>query len=289
MITWNFSLDNQPKYYLDNKKYLFNGFYQDTNLYVLPFMPLKFRSRVVYLPESCNHQLMHIKHSSRLTKLSKEFQTKLPEFEKSLNKLFPGFNKIEIVISPSFYGTVGRYDLLSKNKILVRPRYDRNLNAIFMLVVNSLTHYYFFGIEPIDKYNELWVEKQKLSKKYQEKVFGNLKNRNLRPMIKIISNSYSADLAIKSKAYLNSLGINTQKTYTTPITKLTKNEAKIYQLLKDNKERVTMFEEIANTIWAEKSYEKYSEYAITKLMNRLKNKLPEFSIHVQKNSGYFLY
>ncbi|MBP9817267.1 helix-turn-helix domain-containing protein [Candidatus Shapirobacteria bacterium] len=61
----------------------------------------------------------------------------------------------------------------------------------------------------------------------------------------------------------------------------------MFDVLKKYIGQLVSFDRIATELWQE-SEEKYSEYAITKLIERLKKKLPKYSIHSQRGVGYIL-
>ena len=106
-------------------------------------------------------------------------------------------------------------------------------------------------------------------------------------MHSILDTEFSGNLASKSIRYLKELGLlKPQKVEV--INKLTKTESKIFGLLVNQRGNLVSFDEIAKTIWGENYFDKYSEYAITKHIENLKNKITENSIHSQRGHGYLL-
>lgn len=286
MITWKFDLDKQQEYYNTFLKQISEkDIWQDLKYYVLPTMPEKFRGRVIFLPKVCEPQKIYIKQRFRLNKLKTEWNKIQSEFEKKLKKYFPDIETINLVISPSFYGSVGWYGFWDNGKtILIRPRYDRRIIDIQKLMINALTHYFF-----VSKSNNLekseWLKKQKLAEKMQIKILGVRKES--KTMHKILDTEFSGNLASKSIKYLKELGLlKLQKVEI--IGKLTKTESKIFDLLNKNKGNLVSFDEIAKKIWGENYFDKYSEYAITKHIENLKGKITENSIHTQRGYGYLL-
>lgn len=289
MITWKFDLDRQTEYYNTFKKQVSEKeIWQDLKYYILPFMPEKFRGRVIFLPEVCEPQKIYIKQKSRLNKLGLEWNKNQKDFEEKLIKHFPKLNDVNIVISPSFYGSVGWYGFWDNGKtILARPRYDRKLLDIQKLVVNALTHYFF-----ISKENNLnkakWLKKQKKAKGIQSKIFTDLKKSNRsKNMHDILNTEFSGKLAEASIKYLKILGVlKEQKIKING--KLTKTQKNIFDLLISKKGKLVSFDEIAKEIWGENYFDKYSEYAITKHIEELKKKITKNSIHSQRGYGYIL-
>lgn len=282
MIKFKFDLAGQINEYEKVKEKLKTDFYQKLHFYVLPEMPEKFRNRVVFLPKKCDPKIIYKKHRFQIDKLESEWNKSEKLFSKKLKVIFPKIDIVEIVISPVFYGTVGTYEL-DKNKIIVSPRYDRSILNIQKLVINALTHYFYFGYKiKLNNDIEKWHEKQSLTTKFQEQIFGKGKS-----MLKILDTEFAGKLAQKSTTYLEDLGYPSNKPIDYPAN-LTKNEKRVFDLLLKNINKLVTFEEIGDVLW-EDTTDKYSEYAITKLIERLKKKLPPRFIHSQRGVGYILH
>lgn len=285
MITWKFEIDRQKEYYDTFKKQLERDVWHELKYYVLPTMPEKFRGRVIFLPRNCEPQKIYIKQKFRLNKLETEWKKIQPEFYIKLKKFFSEVDSVDIIVSPSFYGSVGWYGFWDNGKtILIRPRHDRRIIDIQKLVINALTHHFL-----ISKSNNLekieWLKKQKLAEKMQIKILGERKES--KTMHSILDTEFSGNLASKSIKYLKELGLlKPQKVEVNG--KLTKTENKIFDLLNKNKGNLVSFDELAKEIWGENYFDKYSEYAITKHIENLKSKITENSIHSQRGHGYLL-
>lgn len=285
MITWKFDLDRQKEYYDTFKKQLERDILHELKYYVLPTMPEKFRGRVIFLPKICAPQKIYKKQKFRLSKLEDEWNKTQPEFEKKLKKYFSEIDNIDIVVSPSFYGSVGWYGFWDNGKtILIRPRYDRRIIDIQKLIINALIHYFHISKE-INLDKDRWLLKQKKAKIMQSKILGEIKES--KTIHDILDTEFSGNLASKSIRYLKELGLlNLQKVEV--VGKLTKTENKIFDLLNKNKGNLISFDEIAKEIWGENYFDRYSEYAITKHIENLKNKITKNSIHSQRGYGYML-
>lgn len=285
MITFNISLDIQSKIYDFVKEKLKTGFYHKHKFYVLPFMPEKFRDRVVHLPTEFEPETIFKKHRQQLEILKMLWGKSESEFIQKLIKYFPKLNNIDIEINPSLYGTIGSY-WIQENKIILLPRYDRSLKAIQKLLINALVHYFFYpDFKNLDRKTAAWFEKQKRAKEIQLKL---IKGKKGKSMIDILNTNFAGQLAYESAQYLNSLGYPVEKDLILP-TKLTPYENKIYSLLTENKNKLVTYDLIADTLWQDKTDEKFSEYAITKLVERLRKKMPANSIHSQRGIGYIYY
>lgn len=274
MIAFKFDLSRQKDYYNLVKYKIKTQFYQNLHFYVLPTMPEKFRNRVVYFPEVCEPLKIYKKQKVNLDRLEIEWNKESKSFLRKAKKYFPELNKLNIIISPQFYGTMGSYEI-DKNKIVVMPRYDRNIIALQKLIINALTGYYNINLD--------WSNKQKKVDSIQGEIFSKTKS-----MLNVLDTEFAGRLAVESTKYLEKLKLNSKIEITKP-DNLTKNETEIFNLLLRNKNKLVSFDEISQWLWKENIEEKYSEYAITKLIERLRKKLPKNLIHSQRGIGYLIH
>ena len=103
----------------------------------------------------------------------------------------------------------------------------------------------------------------------------------------ILDTEFSGKLAEESIKYLKELGV-VKENEIKIISKLTKFQKNIFDLLNLKKGSLVSFDEIAKSIWGENYFDKYSEYAITKHIEELKKKITKNSIHSQRGYGYVL-
>lgn len=241
-------------------------------------MPEKFRGRVVFFPEKFEPEVIYKKQKSKIEKLEKEFNTTKDKFENNLKQHFPDIDKLEIIVSPSFYGTVGSYTI-DGSKLMLFPRYDRSNVGIQKLIINSLVEYYNPSIS--------WIKKQEIASKIQSLFYPDKKS-----FIKIIDTEFAGKLAEKSALYLEKLKAQSKFELEKP-ENLTKSERNVLNLLLRNKNKLVTFDQIAEEIWKEKQFEKYSEYAITtiikKIRKKLKQKTDKHIIQAQRGVGYILH
>lgn len=274
MITFKFQLEKQKEYYKKVEAKLKTQFYQDLKFYILSRMPEKFRNRIVFLPEICDSELIYRKHKREITNLETEWERAKQEFIVKITKHFPEFNSINILISPTLYGSMGSFEI-ENNKIIVCPRYDRKVIGLHKLIIS--------GVVKFCNPNLSWNEVQNEIAKIQSDFYPKKKS-----LLKILDTEFAGKLAEESAQYLEKLKLPSKKVVTKP-DGLTKAENIVFNLLLRNKNKLVSFDEIANWLWEDKSEEKYSEYAITKLIERLKKKLPKNLVQAQRGVGYILH
>jgi hypothetical protein len=285
MVQFKFNLASQEEFYKKVKEKLNTHFYQNLHFYILPYMPEKFRNRVVFLPETFDPVKIYKKQRKQIELLGKKWKMDENNFLNKLEDYFPKLNTINITISPSLYGSLGSYTL-KKNEIIVSPRYDRDLLSLQKLLITSLTHYFQHGhLKKINKEMSVWTEKQTLSKTIHNKILPIQKSKSI---LDILDTEFAGRYAEESATYLERVRQQSKNIFAKP-KNLTKKETIIFNLLLRNKNKLVSFDEMANWLWEDKSEEKFSEYAITKLIERLKKKIPKNIIHSQRGTGYILH
>lgn len=290
MFTFKFDLESQKNRYLNTQFKIKNrDFYQRLNFYVLPFMPEKFRGRVVFFPERFEPELIYKKQKNKIQKLENDFNNIKSEFSKKLKEFFPEIETLDIAVSPSLYGTVGSYNI-EGGEVQVFPRYDRTVNNLQKLIVTALIHHYRY--EPasiLDKNTDRWKQKQEDAAKIEKLVIISKKSKSF---VKILDTEFAGKLAEESAKYLEKLKSPSRFEVDKP-ENLTRSERDVMNLLLRNKNKLVTFDQIAEEIWREKAYEKYSEYAITTIIKKLKKKLQQKTdkhiIQAQRGVGYILH
>ncbi|MFZ3301610.1 MAG: helix-turn-helix domain-containing protein [Microgenomates group bacterium] len=290
MFTFKFDLESQIDRYNEVKDKIKNkDFYQKHNFYVLPFMPEKFRGRVVFFPEKFEPELIYKKQSLKIKKLEEDWENCKTEFIEKLSYYFPELNKIDVQIELSLYGTVGSLSIVD-NKIFIYPRYDRKIISIKMLIINALTEYFFFrDNEEIEEDTVKWKNKQTKAFEIGQ---GMLNFKKPKSFVKILDTEFAGKLAEESAKYLEKLKSSSKFEVDKP-ENLTKSERDVMNLLLRNKNKLVTFDQIAEEIWREKQFEKYSEYAITTIIKKIKKKLKQKTdkhiIQAQRGVGYILH
>lgn len=87
------------------------------------FMPEKFRGRVIFLPEEYQPAIIYTKHKKKIQQLEDKINNEQDKFIKNLLPYFPKVNSLNILISPSLYGSMGSF-VVEREKIIVMPRYN---------------------------------------------------------------------------------------------------------------------------------------------------------------------
>ncbi len=290
MFTFKFNLESQKDRYLNTQFKIKNrDFYQRLNFYVLPFMPEKFRGRVVFFPETFEPEKIYQKQKNKIQKLESDFNNIKSEFSKKLKEFFPEIETLDIAVSPSLYGTVGSYNI-EGDKVQVFPRYDRTVNNLQKLIVTALIHYYNYEpVSTLEKNTDRWKQKQEDAAKIEKLI---IKSKKSKSFVKILDTEFAGHLAEESAKYLEKLKSPSRFEVDKP-ENLTRSERDVMNLLLRNKNKLVTFDQIAEEVWREKVYEKYSEYAITTIIKKIKKKLKQKTdkniIQAQRGVGYILH
>lgn len=241
-----------------------------------------------------------------------ELQNKInqltPEFEKLLYSVLG--NRIEIAninIFATNYGTGASYFFIDKEmNIKLFLRKDRPLEIIFEQVINSIVH---------TDLQKSYIKGKAIRRVWQNKNiildylyrFTPLSSAFLdeKSLIKVLETKIPHALRQESISYLNKLGFqskpsivikdnqlfNTSKQEV--IKHLTFEEEKVLKFLLINKNNIVTFSEIGDVIWGKESTQKYSLYAISRLIFEIRRKLKANSINkeiiqTQRKKGYYL-
>jgi len=289
MIRFEFDLSEQQEQYKKTKKKIKSGFYQNLQFYILPYMPEKFRNRVVFLPRVCEPEKIYKKQKAKIEKMKNDFESKKTDIEKKLKKYFPEIDGLEITITPKLYGSLGDYEI-NGQIIKICPRYDKSFNQACRLLITALINYHNFGGETLELKEKQWREKQKISEDIQTKIFG---AKTTRTIVKILDSEFAGKLAEESKAYQEELGVKYKPAIDLSNLKLTKKQRLLFNLLLINKNKLITNDQIADSIWHESQEDKYSLYAISTLVKKLRKKLKDKTgknlIHSQRGTGYIFY
>jgi len=200
-ISWDINKKQQIINFKFCARQIHTGFYQELRFYVLPFLPKKFRDRVIYFPAiesfikyfklrkhfnrgsyipsniECEIQktvdILLSKNKKNILKNKTLFQSIQNKFIKHLEVVFPKLKEYKIIISPSMVGSVGYYDYKGNN-MLIYPRFDRNTTTICQLIITAATHFFQYP-KTIGQYDihmledNSWFEKQKKANDISQK------------------------------------------------------------------------------------------------------------------------
>lgn len=326
MFKYVTSIENQIGQYQLAAYSVNTGFFQKNRFYLLPTLPEKFRSRVILFPEITeyfsdfsqysqfdNYQIENLpakvtdsitayssKHTKLLTACIDKLKSGINEIEnkftKALKEEFPNFPNYEIEISPKLFGSYGSYSTTaSKDIIKIHPRYDSSVPSVLKTIIAYFAHKTGFDK---DQYlnNQTFIDKQVLAQRIAQSSRFAMFNFGKNGTIDMLKTKFVAKYAVESADYYGKLGfpIKPYITTTKQIPNLTDTEEKILTKLMQNRCKIVSFDEISEIMWGDEATEKYSLYAITKIIDRIKKKIYETGIHTalihtQRSEGYLLY
>ncbi len=302
---------------LDNIK---NGFYQDLRFYILNYLPPKFRNRVIVIPnisfvkknlKNYDHSsfskvinesthILNNTHKKQLLTTKQKIYKNWSSFKSFIKQHINISNKENILISPHYHGTLGSY-YFRNNVIWISPRYERTDNQIFHLITQSLIRKYNYSNKSNlnDKeiyqrgiWKKITIETSNLFKIFNNKYY----TKKPKPMIKTLNSEFKGELVKQSKNNFKKLGypIKPEINKAAIFKSFTTSEKTILKSLIKKKNIVLTFEEMGDLLWKNKVNEKYSLYAITKKIERIREKLYQNGIkiniiHTQRGKGYILY
>ena len=282
-------------------------FYHTNQYYVLPYLIPK-NKRTVYIPDIeilrnkifiklCNYYDYEIenKYPQALEKMINhykfepiqkkhfltDFNSILTQFCKILDQIFPSIldDVSNIIIMPTRYGTTcSEYSSQSPYNSTIRffVRNDTNLEEIF----------YMFLMERINRtklYTDYsWEERMAICE--HTMLFTPLKQLfpDFKPVLNRLQNDIDPNLKKESVIYHQKLGINVLDIFlikhgeiyiNSKFAKFTPTEKSVLKVLIENKNQIVSFEQIAEAMWQDKSTEKYSLYAMSKCVERIREKL----------------
>jgi hypothetical protein len=260
-----------------------------------------------YLVKSISNCL----HEAKLKKVNYEKIKKLwtkvqDQILNEIYKVLPSKKNVikKIVIYPTAFGTNCSFSWIDqKGSILIYLREDQGIHAITEAIITSLTR-----VDIYEKLEGLWQESEiitdylvtetsiaKVLQKYE-------KAENYIPTLKGVRIKEQAKLLAESDEFYKKLGIpNFDKPFGynglipelfgKPVANLTETEKKVLLSLIKNSNTVTEVDDIGSMMF--KSEDNFSLYAISKTIQRLRNKLEENGIsgsYIQtlRGKGYVL-
>jgi len=216
------------------------------------------------------------------------------KFWKTLNDFIPESKNIKsLEIWPTRFGSICSFFWKKKDKVYIWLRLDAAISHITEGIISSL----------LDK-NYAWSEKEAitdflLTQAALKNFFPNyqatlsaLRLKNTR--LKKESDKYLKSLGIKigeifkiksGKIYCNSKLL--------PLGLFSKKETKLLKLFIENKNQIVNFDQTASVLWGKNNEDKFSLWAISKTIERLRKKLKKLNIspdllQTKRSQGYFL-
>ncbi len=273
------------------------------------------KSNIKDLPIKINKDLLN----SIINLLQKEL-TKGPSFTKikklwskaekqvleEIYKVLPSKkNKItKITIYPTLFGTSCSFNWINKKGvIIIYLREDQGIHAITEAIITSLTR-----TDIYEKLEGLWQESEiitdfivtetsiaKVLQKYEksENYIPTLKGVRIKEQAKLLKESDEFYVKLGIPSFTKPFGHNglIPELFGKPVANLTETEKKVLLSLIRNSNAVTKVDDIGSVIF--KSEDNFSLYAISKTIQRLRNKLEENGIsgsYIQtlRGKGYIL-
>jgi len=328
---WNYSKRTEAERILQAAYHIQNQFYLKKGFLVLPYNIPK-NPAVIFFPK-LNYQKIpqfwqeakNAKKNAVLKKrpiidhivnilleenldysqLKKDWQKKEKIFWQYVIANFPSyFKNVQILeIRPTLYGSIATaYSSWFKDntKIIIYIREDADVSHIpEALFIDRLRVYKRASDEDYSwEYGEAIIDFL-LTETKLAAIFPNYKET-----LTSLRNFQEGKFIKESKEYLRSLGVYLGRIFEIKNNQifikgkpnkiiLSSTQEKILHLLIKNRQKIVSFDEIADVIWGEKSYDKFSEYAITKTIQRLREKVSLMGVFPQiiqtvRKRGYVL-
>ncbi len=302
----------------------YNPNINSVNMVTFPLLPYNKIPRFWEQTKKTDVKDLPIKVDKKLLKtvvnLLQTVLTKKPNFESTKNlwskaekyilseiyKVIPSKNNIvkKITIYPTSFGTSCSFNFINnEGEIIIYLREDQGIHAITEAIITSLTR-----VDIYEKLEGLWQESEiitdylvtetsiaKVLQKYE-------KAGNYIPTLKGVRIKEQAKLLAESDEFYKKLGIPSfekpfgyngliPELFGKPVANLTETEKKVLLSLIRNSNTVTEVDDIGSVIF--KSEDNFSLYAISKTIQRLRNKLEENGIsgsYIQtlRGKGYVL-
>lgn len=311
--------------------YIVNRFWQKKSFLLLPYdTDTKSTGREVYFPD-LNYPKSFWDEAKRLAKTSgyisipletdpkiiKEIIKILPESPPETGQIISKWKATEQKFwqfcrqtFPEFFKNVKnveiwatRYDRLSsftvgQNNIRVWIYFQSPTGDIAEAILSAILRDEHFKNGYTWEESEAFVDNLILSTSLN-KLFPNWK-----PTLVGLRTKESARYAADSKVYFEKLGYPSEPVFALfegqiivenkpLVNHMTATEGEILRELITNEGRVLSFEQIGDILWGEEAVNKYSEYAITKAMQRLREKITSLGItseviQTKRGQGYLL-
>lgn len=320
-FNWQYSKNTEAERIIWTYYQIVNRFYLHKKWFVLPY-PVSKNPRTIYFPK-LNYS--NIKNFSKKTinfysketdkdlisevskligdanlnfhKLQKTWDMHANNFLENIDQLIPNIlsHINEIEIRPTRYGTLSS-GINKKNKVVVYIRQDQDISHIAEGILIVLLD------RDLESSEFLWEEKEAII----DFLFLKTKLKRLFPKytatLKLIRQKQQAKLFHDSLTYLKSFGVTDKRILQVinegvylndRLIHLTKTEAKVVSQMILNEGKVVTFDEIADIIWGDDSDEKFSLYALTKTIERIRKKIEIQGMHSQiiqtkKGEGYMI-
>lgn len=287
-----------------------NYFYMKKGFPVLPYRA-ETDTGTIYFPElkiyknkdfwaKCNIREDELGDEKLIKEISNEIPDVKVDFsqkEKQFNEIFPKvykeitafvpnfFEEIdEIVIMPTNFGSVSSLyfsEYEGKKMLKLYWRVDAKLGSIFAML--------FYSLIDRGKYKDFftWEERSAIKDFFMTRSVMARYFPNYHTTLEPTKTGRNKKHLQESKEYLEKLGFRTEQVFHIIGNKivcrdksleLTKNELKLMKLMVERNKEVVTWDDIGDVLWGEDVAEKFSLEAMTKLVQRLRNKIEEAGV-----------
>lgn len=306
-----------------------NRFYLTSKYYVLPYI-IPNHKRAIHFPKLniYNYQdfwkICRYYDSEYILKFQKKFNTLLKQFssdfspfkfnklENKFNSLFPIFYETLTDISPNIFKGVENIIIMPTNFGSVCSEYssrdqDKKTIRLFVRKDSSVIEpFYMLLMERLNKtkyYTEYsWNERMAICEHMMLNTKLNQLFPSLQPTIPDMQNPIEFKMWKESVTYQAELGVNVGEAIIKKqddiyingkLAVFTPLEKKVLSNLVENKRKIVPFDQIADVMWGNEASQKYSLYAISKCIERIRTKMIDYNIAPQiiqtyRSQGYRL-
>lgn len=251
---------------------------------------------------------LEILKSKEESKLRKQWREIEPKLEKLLQAFYPEIVYKKLIISPTLYGTIGSYRIDGNNVVHISFRVGSGTKNIVNTLLTALVQYQSLPNKAKDDTDEiikhnLWHQKQAIAE-YLVKftAFKEISDQNINS-IALQSTEIPPELVKESNEYYARLGFPAKKSLSLDkgnvqlrgekLDNLTMTQQKILRRLLENENEIISFDEIAEVMWKDDSYEKFSLSAMSKMIFQIREKLRNAGlqkevIFTKRGRGYVL-
>lgn len=330
-LEWNYSPYTEAVRLMQAAHNIQNYFYAKRGFMVLPKL-VKGDSSVVYVP-SLSHETLSLlfqeshdikssipdKNNSAVKSIMKEIrinQKQLEQFQTATEEPFlaalsdPYLNSLcleagitTIEVRPTGYGTIctafsSTYGKHDANRCVIYIRFDAKIGNIVEALLSDMLHKkYLYS----DIYS--WFELEAITDHYISDVL-KLSHNNFSPTLSHVRRNQQGVLRQQSNSYLEQLGYPNGRIFKSDgesitlinsqhLSSLSPDQKNVLIHLIKNRNTVVSFDTIAQIMWKDEWYERYSQEAIAKLIQRIRDKISQAGIHAGviqsvKKQGYIL-
>jgi hypothetical protein len=329
---WNYLLDTETDRIINTVFHTVNFFFESRGFYVLPFEK-KHNLKSVFLPDlgfnfQTFKQIGYLKpripmHAPKevfleVQKQLAKTQWRIPDlalqnYRKEWSRFEAKFWQITKVVFPKVdistveirltrFGSLSSFDKRN-NDLYLQIRYDTDISFLAEAIVSALV------IDQLKKRKSEWQDK---GWEEREATIDNLFTigsysklfSNYMPTLVIVRAKKQGNLVQISNNYLNKLGVKKEELFkidndsvlingASANSILTATENKILACLVTNRNKFVSYDELSYVWWEQSNMEKYSPWALAKMIERLRKKLIRFGvspnlIRVKRKYGYIL-